>query len=150
MTAYYADTSAIAKRYISETGSNWIRGLVAPNSGNIIAICDLTPIEFFSLVERRLREKRIDFKTAGVLQTGFLKHTQSEYLSVILEQSVLIHARTLITKYPLRPPDAIQLASAIEASTTLGVPLTFLCADNNLLSAVTAEGFAVDNPNLHP
>jgi predicted nucleic acid-binding protein len=150
VTEYFLDTSALAKRYINETGSNWIRSLVNPTGGNILTICDLTPIELFSLIERRLREKRLNLATAKTLQTGFLKHYQKEYISVILEQPILIHARDLVTKYPLRPPDAIQLACAIEARTTLGVPITFLCADNDLLSAALAEGFTVDNPNLHP
>jgi uncharacterized protein len=149
VTEYFLDTSALAKRYINETGSNWIRNLVNPSSGNILTICDLTPIELFSLIERRLREKRLDSVTAATLQTGFLKHYQNEYLSVILEQPILIQARNLVTKYPLRPPDAIQLACALEATNSLGVPITFLCADNDLLSAAVAEGFAVDNPNLH-
>lgn len=147
---YFLDTSALAKRYISEVGSNWIRTIVHPSAGNILAICDLTPIELFSLIERRLREKRLNQTTAAALQIGFLKHYQNEYLSVILEQPILIQARNLVTKYPLRPPDAIQLACALEARNSLGVALTFLCADNDLLSAAAAEGFAVDNPNLHP
>ncbi len=150
MTAYFLDTSALAKRYINETGSNWVRSLANPTSGNILAICDLIPIELFSLISRRFREYRLDLATATTLRTGFLKHYQKEYLSVILEQSILIQARDLVTKYPLRPPDAIQLACAIEARMTLGVPIAFLCADNDLLSAAVAEGFAVDNPNLHP
>jgi hypothetical protein len=30
---YFADTSALAKRYISETGSAWVRGLLDPAAG---------------------------------------------------------------------------------------------------------------------
>lgn len=150
MTAYFLDTSALAKRYINETGSNWISNFVHPSSGNIVTICDLTPIELFSLIERRLREKRLELATATTLKIGFLKHYQNEYISVILEQPILIQARNLVTQYPLRPPDAIQLACALEATRTLQMPITFLCADNDLLSAAVTEGFAVDNPNLHP
>jgi hypothetical protein len=46
--------------------------------------------------------------------------------------------------------DAIQLACAIQAQKLLMVKMTFVSADNNLLSAALSEGFATDNPNLHP
>lgn len=150
MTTYYADTSALAKRYLIETGTNWIRSLFTPSSGHVIVDSDFTPIEFFSLLARRLREQKLILPDATHLRQSFLAHHQVDYLSVPIEQSILIQARNLVTKYPLRPPDAIQLACAIEAKQTLNVPITFLCADNDLLSAAVAEGFAVDNPNLHP
>jgi len=150
VTEYFLDTSALAKRYVNEIGSSWINNLVNPASGNILTICDLTPIELFSLIERRLREKRLDLATATTLRTGFLKHYRNEYISIILEQPILIRARDLVTKYPLRPPDAIQLACALEATRIFNMPIIFLCADNDLLLAAVAEGFVVDNPNLHP
>ncbi len=56
-------------------------------------------------------------------------------------------------KYELRGYDAVQLASALEANrlrqnNSLSA-ITFISADNNLNSAATAEGLAVDNPNNH-
>lgn len=150
MTTYYTDTSALAKRYLIETGTNWIRGLLTPVSGHIIVDCDFTPIEFFSLLSRRLREQKLALPDVVNLRQTFLAHHQVDYLSVPIEQPILIQARDLVTKYPLRPPDAIQLACALEATRTLNVPITFLCADTDLLSAAVAEGFAIDNPNLHP
>jgi len=150
VTIYYADTSALAKRYLIETGTYWIRSLLTPSAAHIIVDCDFTPIEFFSLLSRRLREQKLALPDVVNLRQSFLAHHQVDYLSVPIEQSTLIQARNLVTKYPLRPPDAIQLACAIEARTTLGVPITFLCADNDLLSAAVVEGFVVDNPNLHP
>jgi predicted nucleic acid-binding protein len=150
VTTYFVDTSALAKRYLIETGTNWIRGLLAPSSGHIIVDCDFTPIEFFSLLSRRLREQKLTPVDAAHLRQAFLAHHQIDYLSVPIEQPILVQARNLVTKYPLRPPDAIQLACALEATNSLGVPITFLCADNDLLSAAVAEGFAADNPNLHP
>lgn len=150
MTTYYVDTSALAKRYIIETGTNWIRGLLTPSSGHVIVDSDFTPIEIFSLLSRILREKKMSLPDITNLRQSFLAHHQVDYLSVPIEQSTLVQARNLVTKYPLRPPDAIQLACALDAAKTLGVPITFLCADNDLLSAAVAEGFSVDNPNLHP
>jgi len=66
-----------------------------------------------------------------------------------LEKAILDQARLLITRYPLRSLDAIQLASAIEAANLLREAITFVSGDNNLLNAAASEGFLTDNPNLH-
>jgi uncharacterized protein len=150
MSNYYIDTSALAKRYLSEIGSNWITTLVDPTAGNVIVICDLTPVEFFSTVARRQREGTVTPSNALILQTRFLADVEREYLSVPLESMVLSRARDLLTRHPLRSLDSVQLASAIEAVNILSEPMTFISADNNLLSAAALEGFGTDNPNNHP
>ncbi len=150
MTTYFVDTSAVAKRYLIEIGTAWIRTLLDPNAGNTIVSCDFTPVEFFSLISRRTREGSLSSSDADQLRQVFLAHHQVDYLSIPVDKPILIQARNLVGKYPLRPPDAIQLACALEAAQTLHVPIAFLCADNNLLSAAVAEGLTVDNPNLHP
>ncbi len=77
-------------------------------------------------------------------------HLEREYLAVPLDASVLVTARQLVGKYPLRTLDAIQLACALRAVTLLSEPMTFVCADARLLSAAGGEGFATDNPLAHP
>ena len=37
----YLDTSALIKRYVAETGSEWVRALADPTSGNLAP--DLAP-----------------------------------------------------------------------------------------------------------
>ena len=144
------DTSALVKYYVAEIGSRWIQSIINPSAGNVTFICELTPLEIFSTFERRVREKTITLPNLYILQTAFITDYETKFLSVELEKPVMTQARNLVTKYPLRPPDAIQLACALEAIQTLNVSMTFLCADNDLLSAAVAEGFTVDNPNLHP
>ena len=63
---------------------------------------------------------------------------------------MLTQARNLVTQYPLRTLDAIQLASAKQTLTMLNEQITFVSADSNLLVVAAAEGFKIDNPNLHP
>jgi predicted nucleic acid-binding protein len=62
----------------------------------------------------------------------------------------LVEARKLLIKHQLRSLDALQLASAVVAEKTFAVRLTFVTADKQLFTAATAEGFTVDDPNLHP
>ena len=63
---------------------------------------------------------------------------------------MLTQPRNLVTQYPLRTLDAIQLASAKQTLTMLNEQITFVSADSNLLVVAATEGFKIDNPNLHP
>lgn len=150
MTTYYVDTSALAKRYVNETGSAWVLSWVEPPAGNIIVVCDITPVEMFSLLQKRLRQGQLGAANVVILQNDFLAHAEQEYLAVPLDDKILAHARSLVTKYKLRTLDAIQLACALDAAASLGEAITFVAADVDLLAAARAEGFAVDDPNAHP
>ncbi len=37
MTTYYADSSALVKRYVTEMGSAWVKTLCDPAAGHVIA-----------------------------------------------------------------------------------------------------------------
>jgi uncharacterized protein len=150
VTTFFVDTSALAKRYLAEIGSTWTRSWVEPAAGNVVVISDLTSVEMFSLFTRRLREGTITAPAMTSLQTDFLAHFKREYLAVGIDENVLTLARGLVVKYVLRPPDAIQLASAIYAMNWLNETMIFVCADQNLLIAAAGEGFTTDNPNAHP
>jgi predicted nucleic acid-binding protein len=149
LSNYFVDTSALAKRYLVETGTNWIRDWTKASAGNVVIISEMTTIEMFSLLNRRVRENSISLQEMTRLQRAFLGHVSFEYLVVLSESPINILARNLVNKHPLRTLDAIQLASAIYARETLGESMTFVCADNQLLQFASVEGFSVDNPNLH-
>jgi predicted nucleic acid-binding protein len=149
LSNYFVDTSALAKRYLVETGTNWIRDWTKASAGNVVIISEMTTIEMFSLLNRRVRENSISLQEMTRLQRAFLGHVNFEYLVVLSESPINILARNLVNKHPLRTLDAIQLASAIYARETLGESMTFVCADNQLLQFASVEGFSVDNPNLH-
>jgi len=63
-------------------------------------------------------------------------------------------AMLLTQNHRLRGYDAVQLATALDVqATTLaaGLPgLTFLAADDDLITAAHAEGLPSDNPRAHP
>jgi hypothetical protein len=71
-----------------------------------------------------------------------------------LSQTFCLFARLLLEHHPLRTYDALHLASALLVNDQLVAvglpPLTFLAADNRLLTAATLEGLTVDNPNNYP
>ena len=104
----------------------------------------------FALLARRQREGTLTANNVFLLQNEFSLHVEGEYLIVPLDEAVITRARNLVTRYPLRTLDAIQLACAIEATTILSELMAFVSGDNNLLTAAAAEGFVTDNPYAHP
>ncbi len=150
MTNFFADTSAIAKRYVVESGTNWVRSWTNPAAGNVVVMSDLTPVEMFSLLARKQREGLLSPSNFTQVSNTFLFHIEHEYLTTPLDAPVLVAARGVIGKYALRTLDAIQLSAALNVAAAFGEPMTFVSADRNLLNAALAEGFNVDDPNVHP
>jgi predicted nucleic acid-binding protein len=150
LSLYFADTSAFAKRYLPETGSSWVKSWIEPSAGNITFVSEISTVEFISLLARRQREKTVSSADFHRLQNDFLVHARREYRVISLTSIVLQLARQLLVRHPLRTLDALQLASAQAVTRAVGSSSIFVSADKNLLSAASAEGFAVDNPNAHP
>ena len=57
MAVYFVETSALAKRYIAETGSVWLRTLLDPSTGCSIYVARVTAVEIIAALTRREREQ---------------------------------------------------------------------------------------------
>jgi uncharacterized protein len=144
LSAIFADTSALVKDYVAEVGSAWVNSWADRSVGNIVIISRLTTVELIAGLARRQRELSISSVDFAIRRNSFLKKVVEFYLVMDLDDDVLTPARDLVTRYPLRTLDAIQLASA------LATGLTVVSADTRLLAAAAAEGLATDDPNAHP
>lgn len=145
----FLDSSALAKRYLPEQGSQWIREQLTHATSSIIS--RLTYVEVMSAVARRNREGRIDDAIVDSINDMLLWHFQKDYLVVEVNEAITHDAVGLIRRYPLRAYDAMQLATAKVVNSRLMFqqlsPITFLCADTRLLQIAIDEGLHVDNPN---
>lgn len=150
MSNFFADTSALIKRYLNELGSDWVLSWAEPPAGNVIVVSRLVEVEIYSAIARHQRERRLDVAKANELRRDFDFHVETEYLVVSVDDEVLKQARDLVTRYQLRALDAIHLACAAKAQTILGESLIFVSADVNQLAAASGEGFTTDSPLLHP
>jgi hypothetical protein len=151
---YYFDTSALIKRYVAESGSDWLEAEVF-GPGDVLALTSrVTMVEIWSALARRRREASISSEHHAELLDAFREDCLIRYRFVDFEEAVVEFARQLLDRHPLRAYDAVQLASALVAGRTLddaSLPLpTFVSADEHLLEAARAEGLPTDNPNLHP
>jgi uncharacterized protein len=151
---YQFDSSATVKRYVPEAGTDWVRAIMTPASGNVISIAEVTRAEVASALARRAREGSVTVDESLELIRAFEAHCATEYRVVPTEHTVVGLAVELIQRHSLRAYDAIQLATAITVMGSLvayGLPPPILVsADDRLLSAAQAEGLPVENPNLHP
>lgn len=155
MSGYYLDSSALAKRYLSEVGTTWLRALVAPGTSNTIWLAEITEVEVAAALSARYRAPagitRVERdRTVRLLR----RHCIREYRLVALDRSILDEAVALTQRHRLRGYDAVQLATALAVATALRVAAlpgpTFVAADADLVAAARAEGLAADDPNLHP
>lgn len=151
---YFLDSSALIKRYITEQGTVWVRSITSPSAGNTIILAQITQVEIFSGVFRRRREGLVPPRTVQAIRLLCHRHVKREYMVVELAAPIIQSAEDLLDKHPLRAYDAIQLASALVANARLTgavlAPLVFVSADARLLTAATAEGLTVDDPNAYP
>lgn len=102
------------------------------------------------MLARLRREGKLTSTRQARLQALLLWHIEREYLVIPINAIVLAQARLLINRQPLKTLDSIQLASAQHAVEMLGEAVTFITGDKALSRAAAGEGFAVDDPNLHP
>lgn len=144
------DTSTLVRRYLAETGFQWVRDWINPSTGNSIIISELTMVEMVSLFARQEKARNLKPHAAARLRQAFLAHAEQDYMVTIVDSTILLDARAIASKYALRALDAIQLTCAVQSKLVLRQHVTVISADNELLAAATAEGFNVDNPFLHP
>jgi predicted nucleic acid-binding protein len=151
MSNLFLDSSALAKRYLPEVGTPWIRQQLT--SANSIIVSRLASVEVMSAVSRRWREGSISLDVVTGISRLLNKHFQEQYIVVDVNHQLTHSAIQLLTQHPLRAYDALQLASAKVVSqklTTNGLsPLTFLCADARLLEIARNEGLQIDDPNSY-
>lgn len=153
MAGYFCDSSAIAKRYISETGTVWLIGLMRATAKNEFAVAQITGVEVVSAITRRHRGNFLTVSQADKAIHRFLRDFYNRFGVVKIDDAIIRNAIYLAQTHVLRGYDAVQLSSAIALNAKLSKlglqPFIFISADNNLNSAANAEGLAVDNPNNH-
>ncbi|MFN0276990.1 MAG: type II toxin-antitoxin system VapC family toxin [Pyrinomonadaceae bacterium] len=151
MIYFYFDTSGLAKRYIKEIGSQWVKNICSFETGKVVFIAEITTVEITSAITRRSRSGTL--ADASDALDRFKLDLLNEYVTLEITSTILAEARLLVETYGLRAYDAVQLAVALSLNLSqieIGMPVaTFVSADNDLLEAAKSEGMTVENPNDH-
>jgi predicted nucleic acid-binding protein len=132
----YLDTSALIKRFVREAGSDVVAELL--ERGGPVATAKIAFAEMFSGLTRRFREGDLSGRAYALVCRQFERDWPG-YLRVDLHDEILISARDLIRRHPLRAFDAIHLASALSLRKALGEDVTFAASDERLVRAARAE-----------
>jgi predicted nucleic acid-binding protein len=132
----YLDTSALIKRFVAEKGSSVVETLVSQEGP--AATGKIAYAEVYAGLTRKHREGHLPSSQYALACRQFESDWQA-YIRVDLQDEILILARDLIRRHPLRGFDAIHLASALSLKTALGEDVTFAAADERLLRAAKAE-----------
>ena len=158
MAFQFLDSSSLAKKYINETGTNWVRNIFNAVPAHEIYVSRITEVEITAAIVRRKKSGSLSASDAALA----LQQLRSDFLIRfrILDVAAIIatQACAIAQTYALRGYDAVQLASAIHVYNRLlslganpsQVPFTFISSDNELNSAAQIEGLTIENPNNYP
>jgi uncharacterized protein len=151
MAVYFVDSSALVKRYINETGSQWILNLCDPASNHDIVIAAIAGVEITAAITRRARGGSIDSVDAAALCHQFRVDLETEYQVIDISDRIIAAAMNLAQAQVWRGYDAVQLAAACAVNSLCienNLPLvTLVSADNELNEAAIREGLKVENPS---
>jgi uncharacterized protein len=153
MAILFLDSSAVAKHYIIEPGSRWVKTALDPAGENQIHVSLLAGVEVIAAITRRRREGSLGADAAAAAIRELRDDFEFLYQHVAVNEPVVEQAMRLAEKHALRGYDAVQLAAGMtlnDRCLNLGLSILFVCADAALNTAATAEGLQVENPNLHP
>ncbi len=148
MKHYFFDTSALAKLFVAEKGTEAIIALVEQTGDRFRLFSALTPLELRSALQRRKRAG--DIEEADVRDAlEILEEEMRRTVQMPLTQVLLQRAHSVVDTFGLRAADAIQLASAfLFAETDSTADLVFVAADKELLAAAELAGIETWNPEF--
>ena len=146
MSCYFLESTAFAKLFVQEQGTNALIGLMEAVEDNRKLISASTPLEVYAAVRRRERSGDISAENT-VAALDILRLEAARMVQQPLNPAVLEAARQLLDRTALRWPDTLQLAAAIVARDMFqGTEIIFVSASSQLLEAAKAEGFHTLDP----
>lgn len=131
----FLDTSAFAKRYVSEPGSDKVMALCEKADSLVVSVICLP--ELISTLSRLVREKRLAKADYRKLKGGAMADLADVDICQITPD-VMVSAVSLLESHPLRAMDALHVACALAVE-----PDMFVSADHRQLSAARKAGLKI-------
>lgn len=149
MPGYFLDTSALAKLYRTEIGTELIDEVLAEPASRCF-ISWFAVLELESVLAVKVRTSEIDEKSFLIARARFEGDLASRRMMVaaVRDQHFRDARRLLLqhaTKEGLRAPDALQLSVALGLRRAGSVSI-FVAADQKLCRVSSLEGFQIVNP----
>ena len=83
MGHYFLDSSALIKRYITETGTQWVCSLCISEPENAIHISRITVVEVIAAIFKRLRQGDLSSDDAQVVAQQFKEDFKISSLEIL-------------------------------------------------------------------
>jgi uncharacterized protein len=131
----FFDSSAFAKRYLEESGSDAVETLCL--TATDLAVCAICVPEILSALNRRVRERRLSGSDYALLKRHLLDDLRDAAI-VELTPAVIAGTVDVLESAPLRAADAIHVAAARAWQAEV-----FVSSDQRQLAAAQAAGLAV-------
>jgi predicted nucleic acid-binding protein len=146
VSCYFLETTAFAKLFVQEQGTDALIRLMEAVEDNRKLISASTPLEIYAAVRRQERTGSISPEDANAA-LEILRQEAARMVQQPLNPAVLEAARQLLDRTHLRWPDTLQLAAALVARDMFqGTEIIFVSASPHLLEAAKAEGFHALDP----
>ncbi len=146
MSCYFLESTAFAKLFVQEQGTDALIRLMEAVEDNRKLISASTPLEVYGAVRRRERAGAISAEDATAA-LDILRLEAARMVQQPLNPAVLEAARQLLDRTALRWPDTLQLGAAMVAREMFqGAEIVFVSASPQLLEAAKAEGFRALDP----
>lgn len=136
----YADSSALAKRYIAEPGSPEVEALL--RGAEVVGTGLITRVEVSAALARLVRTRALQ-RTEGESILKAFRNQWTELTAIQLTEAVVTEADGLAWEQGLRGYDAVHLASAITWQRGLDRDVTLATYDLDLWRASQRVGLAV-------
>lgn len=146
MSCYFLETTAFAKLFVQEPGTDALIRLMEAVEDNRKLIAACAPLEVYAAIRRRERSGDISAEDATAA-LEILRLEAARMVQEPLNPAVLEAARQLLDRSSLRWPDALQLGAALVARDMYqSTEIVFVSASQLLLEAAKAEGFHALDP----
>jgi uncharacterized protein len=146
VSCYFLESTAFAKLFVQEPGTDSLIRLMETVEDNRKLIAASAPLEVYAAIRRRERDGGISPEDA-IAALEILRLEAARTVQEPLNPAVLEAARQLIDRTQLRWPDALQLGAALVAREMFqGTEIIFVSASEQLLAAAHSEGFNTLDP----
>ena len=146
MSCYFLESTAFAKLFVQEPGTEALISLMEAVEDNRKLISASTPLEVYAAIRRRERAGALTPEDATAALDS-LRMEAARMVQEPLNPAVLESARQLLDRTTLRWPDTLQLGAAIVARDMFqATEIIFVSASPLLLEAAKSEGFHTIDP----
>lgn len=155
MPLLFWDASALAKRYVRETGTDAVNALFAALPATSMATTVWGYAETFAILLRRSNDGRLDQSTFTMITAALRREVihSPEFGFLNVDDAAVLASLPLMQRHNLNTTDATLLAVLLRhaLANPPGAPnYVLVAADKRFVRAAEAEGFKTINPELVP